>query len=72
MIIRIVLDVYLNEEDDVMTADEAKEATREAILELTGDNLVVDEIFNNEGLTGPDGIRVVASEIAAHEVEKPV
>ena len=53
-----------------MTADEAKEATREAILELTGDNLVVDEIFNNEGLTGPDDIRVVASEIAAHEVER--
>ena len=72
MIIRIVLDVDLNEEDDVMTADEAKEATREAILELTGDNLVVDEIFNNEGLTGPDDIRVVASEIAAHQVERPV
>lgn len=63
MVVQLTVANHLNDEDATIPPAEAVEATIEAFLELTSDNLVVDQIFNEEGLCGPDDIRVVSGQI---------
>lgn len=71
MVVQLLVAVHLNEEDHVLPADELVEATADAFLELTSDNTTVDAIFHEEGLSGPDDIRILSGAVMSAELAIP-
>ncbi len=71
MVVQLLVAVHLNEDDHVLPPDELVEATIDAFLELTSDNAIVDAIFHEEGLSGPDDIRILSGAVVSAELTVP-